>query len=175
MKLRKIKKINNNVKKLLKCEHCGAHMIERTNDNILECLNCGNPYSVTQNINNEEMGSLLLQKMVLFGGCQVGFNTNPRNGIDPSFIEVNGEKIVCIAQGGECRYNHKYYSSGLNDMKSWTTPIIDKSCPNQCCYKVIVCDNHNENCEGSIRYYPQYNKFNGQFKRYCRNFEKYIK
>lgn len=112
---------------------------------------------------------------VLFGGCQVGFNTNPESKTRPCFIEVDGQKIVCLAQGGECRYNSDYYSPGMNDAKSWTTPIIDESCPDQCCYKVLVCDDHGDKCEESIEYYPQYNKFAGLYRRYCRNFDKYIK
>ena len=123
----------------------------------------------------EAEAAALMNAMTLYGGPEVGFNTNPRTEKEPCFIEVDGQKIVCIAQGGECRYNYNYYSPGLSDKKSWTTPIIDESCPNQCCYKVIVCDDHDEKCEGSITYYPRYNKFCGQFKRYCRNFDKFIK
>lgn len=117
----------------------------------------------------------LMNKMIIFGGSQAGFNTNPETEKRQCFIEVNGQKIVCLAQGGECRYNHNYYSPGLSDKKSWTTPIIDESCRDECPYKVLVCDDHDEKCEHSIIYYPQYNKFCGQFKRYCRNFDKFIK
>lgn len=116
----------------------------------------------------------IMAGIVIFGGPQAGFNTNPESKTRQCFIEVNGEKIVCIAQGGECRYNSRYYSPGLNDAKSWTTPIIDNTCPDRCCYKVLVCDNHEKECEGSIEYFPQYNKFRGQFRKYCRNFEKYL-
>lgn len=112
---------------------------------------------------------------ILSGGHQAGFNTNPKSGSTPNFIEVGGQKIVCIAQGGECRSNYNYYSPGLNDKKSWTTPIIDESCPDHCHYKVLVCDDHGEKCEGSMEYYPQYNKFYGIYRKYCRNFDKYIK
>lgn len=125
----------------------------------------------------EEAG--IMAAAVIFGGSQAGFSTNPdinKGNVKP-FIEINGEKLVCIAQGGECRYNHKFYSLGLNDTKSWTTPIIDESCPNRCYYKVIVCDDHEkrtgQKCEGSIEYYPWYNKFNGLFGKYCRNFDKF--
>lgn len=38
-----------------------------------------------------------------------------------------------------------------------------------------MCDDHEDKCEGSIEYYPQYNKFRGLFRKYCRNFDKYIK
>ncbi len=125
-------------------------------------------------VDKEMEVGLLMNEMVIFGGPKIGFITNPETEKVPCFIEVGGQKIVCLAQGGECRYNHNYYSPGLQDRKSWTTPIIDESCPGECGYKVLVCDDHDEKCEGSITYYPHYNKFNGQFKRYCRNFDKYI-
>lgn len=32
-------------KQLAQCNNCGAHMIEMTNEGILECLNCGVPYN----------------------------------------------------------------------------------------------------------------------------------
>ncbi len=117
----------------------------------------------------------IMAGIVLFGGPRVGFKTNPKAEKEHCFIEINGQKVVCIAQGGECRYIHKYYSPGMQDTKSWTTPIIDADCPDRCNYKVLVCDNHGENCEGSIEYYPMYNKFNGRFKKYCRNFDKFLK
>lgn len=123
---------------------------------------------------NERDAAMMMNTMVIFGGPDVGFNTNPETEKRPCFIEIGGEKIVCIAQGGECRYNYKYYSPGLNDRKSWTTPVVDKDCPDRCCYKVLVCDNHDEKCEGSVTYYPHYNKFRGQFVRYCRNLDKYV-
>ncbi len=100
---------------------------------------------------------------------------NHESGKRSCFNEVDGQKTVCVAQGGECRYNHNYYTSGMGDAKSWTTPIIDNTCPDQCTYKMLVCDNHGEKCEGSIEYYPQYNKFRGLFRKYCRNFDKFIK
>jgi len=125
-------------------------------------------------LGSEKDTAMMMNMMVIFGGPTVGFSTNPETEKRPCFIEINGEKIVCIAQGGECRYNYKYYSPGLNDSKSWTTPIIDKDCPTECCYKVLVCDGHDEKCEGSVTYYPHYNKFRGQYKRYCRNFDKYV-
>ena len=31
---------------LAKCTCCGAEMIERTNDNKFECLNCGAPFTM---------------------------------------------------------------------------------------------------------------------------------
>ena len=121
----------------------------------------------------ENNGKDIMMHMILFGGNErIGFMTNPKSENQPCFIKVGNEKIVCLAKGGECRFNSNYYSPGLNDKKSWTTPIIDESCPDQCPYKVLVCDNHPEDCEDSIRYYPQYNKFLGLFERYCRNFDK---
>lgn len=137
---------------------------EGGNDNNEKC----------NDLSNERNAAMMMNAMVIFGGCDVGFNTNPETEKRDCFIEVNGQKIVCIAQGGECRYNHDYYSPGLNDKKSWTTPIVDKSCPDRCCYKVLVCDGHDKKCEGSVTYYPHYNKFRGQFVRYCRNFDKYV-
>lgn len=109
-----------------------------------------------------EEDSLLMQ-MTLFGGHRIGYTTNPETKNHSGFIEKNGEKLVCLAQGGECRYNQKF--------KDWKTPIIDETCPNICCFKNLVCDSHRD-CEGSITYKPQYNKFRGQFARYCRNFDK---
>jgi hypothetical protein len=123
---------------------------------------------------SEKDAAMMMNAMTIFGGPAVGFNTNPETEKRPCFMVVNGEKIVCLAQGGECRYNYKYYSPGLNDRKSWTTPIVDIDCPDRCCYKSLVCDGHDEKCEGSVTYYPHYNKFRGQFARYCRNFDKFI-
>lgn len=37
----------NNVSNLAKCTFCGTEMIERTNDNKLECLNCGKPFTMS--------------------------------------------------------------------------------------------------------------------------------
>jgi len=123
-------------------------------------------------ISGMEDDAAIMAKLILYRGVEVGFRTNPNMKNSEPFIEVNGEKVVCIAQGGECRYNHRYYSPGLSDAKSWTTPIIDKSCPDQCCYKVLVCDNHGGKCESSIEYYPQYNKFAWLYKKYCRELDK---
>lgn len=120
-----------------------------------------------------EIFAEILSTMTIFGGPQVGFNTNPETKTRPCFIEIKGQKMVCLAQGGECRYNYNYYSSGMRDAKSWTTPIIEEDCPNRCCYKVLVCDDHPDKCEGSITYYPYYNKYRGLFKKYCRNFDKF--
>lgn len=35
-----------NTSNLAKCTYCDAEMIERTNDNKLECLNCGKPFTM---------------------------------------------------------------------------------------------------------------------------------
>jgi len=118
----------------------------------------------------------IMAGIVLFGGPQAGFNTNlEETETRKCFIEVDGQKLVCVAQGGECRYNYKYYSPGMGDAKSWRTPIVDSDCPDRCGYKMLVCDEHGEKCEGSIEYYPHYNKFRGLFRKYCRNFDKFLK
>jgi ribosomal protein L37AE/L43A len=36
----------NKISNLAKCTFCDAEMIERTNDNTLECLNCGTPFTM---------------------------------------------------------------------------------------------------------------------------------
>jgi hypothetical protein len=41
---------------------------------------------------------------------------------------------ICTAQGGECRYNSRYYSVGMRDAKSWSMPSADETCPAQCPY-----------------------------------------
>lgn len=81
--------------------------------------------------------------------------------------------MVCLAKGGECRYNYRYYTPGLGDAKSWTTPVIDRSCPDRCPYKSLVCDNHGDHhkCVGAWVPYPQYNKFQGLFTWYCRTLD----
>ena len=115
----------------------------------------------------------LLQDIVVFSGVpEVGYLTNLETRNHPGFIEKNGEKLVCLAQGGECRYNPKFYSIGMRDAKSWKTPIIQEDCPDRCNYKALVCDDHPKKCKGSITYYLEYNKFRGQFLKYCRNFDK---
>ena len=122
----------------------------------------------------EKESRITRERMILLSGDPgVGFLTNPETSERQSFIEINGEKVVCLAKGGECRHNRNYYSPGLRDETSWTTPIIDSSCPNKCGYKKLVCDDHEEGeCESSIAYYPEHNKFQGEFERYCRTFSK---
>lgn len=116
------------------------------------------------------------RRSIILGGAMAGLDmgnaTNPAERDRQPFIEINGEKLVCLAKGGECRLNNRYYSFGMSDEKSWTTPIIDKSCPEQCGYRMLVCDDHPKDCIGSKMYYPQHNKFRGRFERYCRNFER---
>lgn len=41
---------------------------------------------------------------------------------------------ICTAQPGECRFNRRYYSPGMNDAKSWSCPSADETCPNRCPY-----------------------------------------
>lgn len=41
---------------------------------------------------------------------------------------------LCVAQGGECRFNCRYYTPGMGDAKSWATPCADDSCPARCPY-----------------------------------------
>ena len=41
---------------------------------------------------------------------------------------------ICTAQGGECRFNSKYYTTGMRDAKSWSMPCADESCPARCGY-----------------------------------------
>jgi hypothetical protein len=41
---------------------------------------------------------------------------------------------VCTAQGGECRFNSKYYTPGMRDAKSWQMPAADEFCPDRCAY-----------------------------------------
>lgn len=126
--------------------------------------------------NNENAGSLKAL-VTLMGGSDVGFNMNPDAKNKPTFIEINGEKVVCMAQAGECRHYGQYYTGSLNDSDSWVTPIISESCPDKCWYKYLVCDEHKHTNDeeediGKITYYPERNKFRGQFTSYCKDFEK---
>ena len=41
---------------------------------------------------------------------------------------------ICTAQAGECRFNHRYYTHGMRDAKSWSMPCADESCPARCGY-----------------------------------------
>ena len=61
----------------------------------------------------------------------------------------------------------------MMDKKSWKTPVINETCPNNCSYKMLVCDNHPKGeCKSSVEYFPEWNKFRGQFERYCREFSR---
>lgn len=46
------------------------------------------------------------------------------------------DKKVCDAKPGECRYNNKYYTSDLNDEKSWSMPYADDTCDPSCPFLV---------------------------------------
>jgi len=52
----------------------------------------------------------------------------------PSNAGVRNDGKVCTAQAGECRFNRKYYTPGMRDAKSWSTPCADNSCPATCPY-----------------------------------------
>jgi len=52
----------------------------------------------------------------------------------PSNAGNRKDDKICAAQAGECRYNHKYYSPGMRDAKSWSMPCADESCPARCGY-----------------------------------------
>ncbi len=114
-----------------------------------------------------------LKRDIILGGIdrgrpEVGYMTNPETAKHPGYIEFYGEKIVCDAKGGECRFNDKYRNN-------WTTPIIQLDCPNECPFKMLVCDNHpnkGKDCKDAITPYSQHNKFSGQFSRFCRTFSK---
>lgn len=127
-----------------------------------------------------DLGAATMMLMILDGHAsgrpEVGFMTNPDAKNRPHFIEVNGEKVVCLAQGGECRFNKKYYDlwgGGLNSAKSWVTPVIDETCPDECRWgKYLVCEGHptEPECPQKRRFYPRYNKYRGEFEWYCQNY-----
>lgn len=66
----------------------------------------------------------LFHAVSLFGAIAAG----------PSNAGCRVDSKICTAQGGECRFNYKYYSSGMNDAKSWQTPCADDTCPERCPY-----------------------------------------
>ena len=41
---------------------------------------------------------------------------------------------ICTAQGGECRFNSRYYTPGMHDAKSWSMPCADDTCSARCPY-----------------------------------------
>lgn len=116
-----------------------------------------------------------LELIVLYGREKTGFSTNPNLEERPTSIVINGEKIVCTAQGGECRRYGEFYSPGLRDTGSWRTPIISAKCENSCPYKYLVCDGHNHTDEEDVFIFtpfPQYNKFRGEFTTYCKDLDR---
>lgn len=64
----------------------------------------------------------------LFGAM----NTRPSNSGDRI------DKKVCNAKPGECRHNHKFYSLGMRDEKSWSLPIADETCDIKCSYLISI-------------------------------------
>lgn len=53
---------------LAKCTYCGAEMVERTNDDELECLNCGKPFTMSVRpivigINNSTLTKDIIDKI----------------------------------------------------------------------------------------------------------------
>jgi len=123
--------------------------------------------------NREEAHTMEL--LVLYGGQKVGMMTNPDRADRPNFVQTNGEKIVCLAQGGECRQYGEFYTPGMNDAGSWKTPIISHKCEDRCPYKYLVCDGHDHAPEEDVDIFIpflQYNKFRGQYKTYCKDFDR---
>lgn len=114
----------------------------------------------------------LLRNIVLAGYPTAGFLTNPNARGKPSYIEVGEEKIVCLAQGGECRYNSNFCTPTMDQLHDWTTPVIDETCPNECIFKMLVCDGHATKCPSRREYNLAFNKYRGQFTRYCREFSR---
>jgi len=101
---------------------------------------------------------------------RAGFLTNPDKD-RPHVLETGGEKLVCLAKGGECRHYGEFYTGSLNSKESWATPIISEGCPNRCPYKYLVCDGATHEGHDYVEYYPEYNKYRGEFTRYCKHFE----
>ena len=52
----------------------------------------------------------------------------------PSNQGQRSDGKICTAQGGECRYNHKFYTMGMRDAKSWQPPCADDTCSDRCFY-----------------------------------------
>ena len=52
----------------------------------------------------------------------------------PSNAGNRADGKICTAQPGECRYNHRYYSPGMRDAKSWSDPCADDTCSDRCPY-----------------------------------------
>ena len=123
-----------------------------------------------------EKQAMLMSMMVIGGGYEVGMMTNPDSKDRPNFIEINGEKVVCLAQGGECRVPGEFYcAGGLNNPDSWKTPIISHTCPNTCSDKWLVCEGHDHKPGENVHEFiinPYRNKFAGQFSRFCKDFDR---
>jgi hypothetical protein len=60
----------------------------------------------------------------LFGAIAIG----------PSRQGNRADGKICMARGGECRFNYKFYSVGMRDAKSWSLPTADDTCPERCPY-----------------------------------------
>jgi len=96
--------------------------------------------------------AVIMNALVLSGAFDVGMKTKPDLKNRPSFIEINGEKVVCLAQGGECRQSGQFYfPGGLNNPDSWKTPIISRGCDDRCPYKYLVCDGHDHSDDDSVK------------------------
>ena len=52
----------------------------------------------------------------------------------PSNQGQRSDGKICTAQGGECRDNHRFYTMGMRDAKSWAQPCADDTCPARCGY-----------------------------------------
>ena len=53
---------------------------------------------------------------------------------EPSNSGERDDGKICTAQGGECRFNPRYYTPGMSDAKSWAMPCADETCPERCPY-----------------------------------------
>ena len=52
----------------------------------------------------------------------------------PSNTGKREDGKICTAQAGECRFNHRFYSPGMRDARSWSMPCADETCPDRCPY-----------------------------------------
>lgn len=124
----------------------------------------------------DEEAARVMTKMVLFGGHDVGIMTNPDLKNRLNYVEINGERVVCLAQAGECRVSGQFYSiSGLSNPDNWKTPVASESCPDECPKKYLVCDGHNHEEDSDVGIFiinPDRNKFAGQFTRFCKDFDR---
>jgi hypothetical protein len=58
---------------------------------------------------------------------------------------------ICVARGGECRYNDKYYVGGMRDPKGWQMPLADDTCPLHCMYLKDPDEENKSPSKGTIR------------------------